>query len=347
MFEAPRQIQSAIAGAANVPVGFAPTGEIDFQKLLSVLWEGRATIAWTTAASLVAVMLFVLVVPRSYSAVTQILIEPTDLRAVNNDLTANQTNNEVAVLQVESQVRVLMSDSVLGRVVKTEMLDRDPEFVGRWLGSGADSTTAAVNTLKHSISVKRAERTYVVDVERDRARARQGDTHRQRHRPSLPDRANQRALGRRPPGFAISVRTPQRAQGARAPSGGPRRNLQGEPQYPRRQRTTGRRTAAVRGEQSARTGARAHSGGEGAVRPNSANTIVQGRNRRLPGGDSVANHYRVARPICRGYAPRSRTDDFARRAPSGSDRDSGASGAFAAHDRGRGPSGRAFRAQRI
>ena len=164
MFEAPRQIRPAIARAANVPVGFAPTGEMDFQRLLSVLWKGRTTIAWTTATSLVAVMLFVLVVPRSYIAVTQILIEPTDLRAVNTDLTGNQTNNEMAVLQVESQVRVLMSDSVLRRVVKTEMLDHDPELVGRWLGSGADSTTAAVNTLKRSTSVKRAERTYVVDV---------------------------------------------------------------------------------------------------------------------------------------------------------------------------------------
>ncbi len=164
MFEAPRQMQSAIAGAANVPAGFAPTGEIDFQRLLSVLWQGRGTIAWTTAASLVAVMLLVLIVPHSYTAVTQILIEPTDLRAVNTDIAANQTNNEVAVLQVESQVRVLMSDSVLGRVVKAEMLDRDPEFVGRWIGTGADSTIAAINALKRSISVKRAERTYVVDV---------------------------------------------------------------------------------------------------------------------------------------------------------------------------------------
>jgi polysaccharide biosynthesis transport protein len=164
MFESPRQIQSAIAGTATVPVGLAPAGEIDFRKLVSILWEGRATIAWTTIASLVAAILFVVVVPHRYTAVTQILIEPTDLRAVNTDINANQTNNEVAVLQVESQVRVLMSDSVLGRVVKAEMLDRDPEFVGRWFGTGADSTTAAINALKHSISVKRAERTYVVDV---------------------------------------------------------------------------------------------------------------------------------------------------------------------------------------
>jgi polysaccharide biosynthesis transport protein len=163
MFEAPRQMQSAAAGAGNVPVGYAPLTEIDFQRIWSVLWQGKTTILWMTAASLLAAMLFILVAPHRYTAVTQILIDPTDLRAVSNDLNGNQANNEVAVLQVESQVRVLMSDSVLLRVIKTEMLDRDPEFVSQW-GIGGDSTTAALNALKRSIFVKRAERTYVVDV---------------------------------------------------------------------------------------------------------------------------------------------------------------------------------------
>jgi uncharacterized protein involved in exopolysaccharide biosynthesis/Mrp family chromosome partitioning ATPase len=108
-------------------------------------------------------MLLILVLPHRYTAITQILIDPTDLRGVSNDPSSNQTNNEVAILQVESQVRVLMSDSVLRRVVKTEMLDRDPEFVSQWT-PGADSATAALNALKRSIFVKRAERTYVVDV---------------------------------------------------------------------------------------------------------------------------------------------------------------------------------------
>jgi uncharacterized protein involved in exopolysaccharide biosynthesis/Mrp family chromosome partitioning ATPase len=164
MFEAPRQMQSATAGTANVPVGFTHPGEIDFQKIWAMLWDGKATILWTTAAFLVAAMLFVLIVPHRYTAITQILIDPTDLRAVSNELNASQANNEVAVLQVESQVRVLMSDSVLRRVVKSEMLDRDPEFVNQWAGYGNDAPTAALNALKHVIYVKRAERTYVVDV---------------------------------------------------------------------------------------------------------------------------------------------------------------------------------------
>jgi polysaccharide biosynthesis transport protein len=68
------------------------------------------------------------------------------------------------VLQVESQVRVLTSDGVLRRVVKAEGLENDGDFVGHWAGDAADGMTAALNTLKRSIQVKRAERTYVVDV---------------------------------------------------------------------------------------------------------------------------------------------------------------------------------------
>jgi len=59
-------------------------------------------------------------------------------------------------------VRVLTSDSVLRRVVKTEALDQDPDFVGH--SDGVDSVTAALNALRRSIQVKRAERTYVVDI---------------------------------------------------------------------------------------------------------------------------------------------------------------------------------------
>jgi uncharacterized protein involved in exopolysaccharide biosynthesis/Mrp family chromosome partitioning ATPase len=60
-------------------------------------------------------------------------------------------------------IRVLTSDSVLRRVVKAEDLDKDPEFGGQ-ARDGIDSAAAALNALKRSVQVKRAERTYVVDV---------------------------------------------------------------------------------------------------------------------------------------------------------------------------------------
>ena len=177
MFEAPRQIQSGLAGTADVAGGPAPILGIDLHRIWSVLWRGKTTILWTTAASLLLAVLVVLVVPHRFTAATQILIDPTDLHAVGNEPNpANQTN-DAAVLLVESQVRVLGSDSVLRRVVSAESLDRDQEFVGpSWslrglLGSfvlgaarRADPTLGALNALKRKVQVKRAERTYVVDV---------------------------------------------------------------------------------------------------------------------------------------------------------------------------------------
>ena len=164
---APKPIRLSLE-RAKCPLGSLPATEFDFQRSLSIVWRGKATILWTTALSLLAAVLFVAFVPHRYTATTQILIDPTDLRAVATDLAPANQANDAAVLQVESQVRVLTSDSVLRRVVKAESLNHDPEFAGQqsWFGGASygDNSLAALNALKRAVQVKRAERTYVVDV---------------------------------------------------------------------------------------------------------------------------------------------------------------------------------------
>jgi succinoglycan biosynthesis transport protein ExoP len=167
MFEAPRQGRSAVIGTGELPASFAPVPEFDFQRILSAIWRGKAIILATTTISLLAAALFVSFVPHRYTATTQILIDPTDLRAVATDLAPASQANDATVLLVESQVRVLTSDNVLRRVIKAEALDHDPEFSGQqsWLGgANGDGSLSALNALKRAIQVKRAERTYIVDV---------------------------------------------------------------------------------------------------------------------------------------------------------------------------------------
>ena len=177
MFEAPRQVESAAAGRDNTGLGPSPLAQMDFRGILILVRRSKKTIFSTTAASLLLMAVFILAVPHRYTATTQILIDPTDLRAVGSELNPTNQMSDIAVLQVESQVRVLTSDSVLRRVIKTEALDRDAEFAGRpsllrgligavGLGSAApaDSTLTALTALRRSLVVKRAERTYVVDV---------------------------------------------------------------------------------------------------------------------------------------------------------------------------------------
>ena len=178
MFEAPRQVKSVAAAASGSAAGLAPISGLDLPGILSTLWQGKTTVLRTTALSLLVAVLFVLVVPHRFTAVTQILIDPTDLHAVGAELTPSSQLSDAAVLQVESQVRVLTSDSVLRRVIKSQALDRDAEFMrppstlhtllaalGLSGGDGiVDPSLAALNTLRRALVVRRAERTYVVDV---------------------------------------------------------------------------------------------------------------------------------------------------------------------------------------
>jgi polysaccharide biosynthesis transport protein len=181
MFEAPRQTRT-VAGPADFGAGYPPLADIDMHVVWSRIRRGWMTILFTTTAALVAAALFLLLAPREYTATTQILIDPTDLHAVANELTTPTQVSDTAQVQVESQVRVLTSDVVLRRVIKAENLDDDPEFVGgesllRTLADDllamfgisrnpapADKSLAALNELRRRLLVRRAERTFVIDV---------------------------------------------------------------------------------------------------------------------------------------------------------------------------------------
>ena len=173
MFETPRQIRSAVVGDGNVTVGLAPLSQLDFGKIAAVLWRGRATIVLATIAALALAALFVVLAPREYTAVTQILIDPSDLQGVGNQTQPTQLS-DAAQMQVESQVSVLTSDTVLRRVVASEGLDRDPEFARgpsflnalmRSAATPGSRELAALNELKRRVKVTRDPRTFVVEVD--------------------------------------------------------------------------------------------------------------------------------------------------------------------------------------
>jgi polysaccharide biosynthesis transport protein len=181
MFETPRYIRTA-AGPADIDAGYPPLADIDLPIIWSRVRHGWMTILFTVTAALVAAALFLVLAPREYTATTQILIDPTDLHAVANELTTPTQVSDTAQVQVESQVRVLTSDVVLRRVIKAENLDDDPEFVGqesllRTLAddllalfgisrnpAAADKSLTALNELRRRLQVRRAERTFVIDV---------------------------------------------------------------------------------------------------------------------------------------------------------------------------------------
>ena len=161
MFEASSHMSSTMV--ARRDLSFASLPPIDVRKIWSVLWRGKITILLSTVVAVALAAAFVLLVPHKYTATTQILIDPMDLRGAQTDISPTIPQSDAAVLQVESQARVIASDNVLRRVVISEDLDHDPEFMH---GAQAEQygPLAALNELQKRVQVKRSERTYVVDV---------------------------------------------------------------------------------------------------------------------------------------------------------------------------------------
>jgi succinoglycan biosynthesis transport protein ExoP len=160
-----------------------PLAGITVGKIIAVFWHNKLLILGMAILSAVGMIMFIASVPPLYTATSQIIIQPTELRALDKgSLSSNQMPDE-NVVQVESQVRVISSDNVLTRVVINERLDKDPEFASHQgsgmrkfafqllglrgvdrLSDAADPTLGALSELRRRVRVKRAERTYVVDV---------------------------------------------------------------------------------------------------------------------------------------------------------------------------------------
>ncbi|SEH39126.1 Uncharacterized protein involved in exopolysaccharide biosynthesis [Methylobacterium sp. 275MFSha3.1] len=153
----------------------------DGRVILRRLWRGSGFIVLGGLFMVaVAVALLGLIPPR-YTSSIQILVDPSDLRVVENDVNARQPQADSGVSIAESQVRVIQSDSVLRRVIAKLHLDQDDEFVlpdGNnptltWIKgalgmlpppASRDPVFTALDTLQNRLTVRRAERTFVIDV---------------------------------------------------------------------------------------------------------------------------------------------------------------------------------------
>ncbi|MCJ2015996.1 GumC family protein [Methylobacterium sp. E-065] len=153
----------------------------DPKVMLRRLWRGRSFIVLSTLF-MVAVAIAVLgLLPPRYTSSIQILVDPSDLRVVENDVNARQPQADSGVSIAESQVRVIQSDNVLRRVIARLHLDQDEEFVlpdgdnptVNWIKGALgmlpppgsrNPVNIALDTLQNRLSVRRAERTFVIDV---------------------------------------------------------------------------------------------------------------------------------------------------------------------------------------
>ena len=182
MLDYGRPINPAGSVARQAP---RPSAGLNLLELARLLWQRKLMIA---AAGLTGAALAVTagktLSPR-YIATAQLYVDPRELQLVDRELTPRAQDVSGMAMVVESQARLITSNSVLLQVIQRADLDKDPEFGGgesrsimsSLLGLGGtqlrssssgeagDVQTAALDVLSRHITVKKTERSFVVDVE--------------------------------------------------------------------------------------------------------------------------------------------------------------------------------------
>ena len=111
------------------------------------------------------------ILPAKYESSTQLLFDPRGFKLFNNDLTIGNYDANAAINFVESQMGVLQSERVLSRLVQTACFEAgraDPPAYGLEgkcpVTDAKGDWEATLSLLRRSLTVKRAERSFVVDV---------------------------------------------------------------------------------------------------------------------------------------------------------------------------------------
>jgi succinoglycan biosynthesis transport protein ExoP len=148
-----------------------PPAAVEEPSILSVLWRRRALIIASLLGCLAAGALYYAFAPRSYSASAVLLLDPHLGRGLGADPV--QPGYITDASAIDSQVKLLTSQGVLKRVADSEHLEKDPDFNGenrsllsRLLGPTRPPGEAVdLIALAERITIKRPERTYVVEVQ--------------------------------------------------------------------------------------------------------------------------------------------------------------------------------------
>jgi uncharacterized protein involved in exopolysaccharide biosynthesis/Mrp family chromosome partitioning ATPase len=160
----------------------SPAAGFSVLQLVRLLWRRRGAIAMAALiCASAAVMVGKSLTPR-YTATAELYVDPRELQLVDRELTPRAQDTSGLAMVVESQARLITSSSVLLPVIQDTHLDQDPEFGGEskgilasllgLLGLEIRSTgepklgqTAALETLNRHITVRKTDRTFIVDIE--------------------------------------------------------------------------------------------------------------------------------------------------------------------------------------
>lgn len=155
----------------------AASAATDLGGLLGILRRNFWKILLATIASTILALTYLATAKPQYTTTASLFVDPRTRKVVSEEVVQGGFGSDLAL--VESQVSIITSDAVLKRVVDKLDLAKDPEYAppqGNGIGTRIktllgrkplpmDPTSQALSNLAQSIKVRRAQKTYVVDVD--------------------------------------------------------------------------------------------------------------------------------------------------------------------------------------
>lgn len=158
---------------------------IDPMQVVRGIARSKLLIVTTTLIGAGLGIAIALSTPKKYESMTELTIDPRDLKLSDRDLTQMAVVPDATLVNVENQIRLLTSGTVLGKVVNKLNLADDPEFNGQGTGglgvmslirsillrhdgaAGGDEPrrlSLAIGNLAESLSVERAGKTSSITI---------------------------------------------------------------------------------------------------------------------------------------------------------------------------------------
>ena len=165
--------------------------EISLAAITEALWRQKRMILLTGLLTALLTAVPVLMLARSYTSTTQLLIDPRGLRVMDKDIAPQAREPDLSVSIIESEMRFLASDRVLQRVIDALKLDAVSEspvkaspldglktllaplrgvmdqvkaLIGRTDIAAMTPQQSAMQTLQKAVRVARHPNTYVIDL---------------------------------------------------------------------------------------------------------------------------------------------------------------------------------------
>lgn len=149
---------------------------IGIEEIFIWLWQGIARIMVMTVICAAIAFAYAKMADPRYTSYTDILVAPSNLNVVSDDVFTASPQSDAQLLEVESKLRTLTSRNVLTRVIEQLRLTNDPEFVkpdrfafitdlfssGNAVGN---DNLIALRNLSERVSAVREERSFVVVLE--------------------------------------------------------------------------------------------------------------------------------------------------------------------------------------